>query len=81
LPTIPEPPVRDLLALRAEGQLLTINQARAVLGVGSATIVRWYTTGVRGVVLNSHVFGGRRMIVRADIDVFLATLQEADHAS
>lgn len=51
---------------------LTPTEVAKRLKVHVGTIWRWLTTGVKGRVLPSTMFGGRRYILLADLEQFLA---------
>ena len=42
-----------------------------------ALLNRWCTHGARGVVMDSELFGGRRLVSRVDVQEFLAALNAA----
>lgn len=56
--------------------------ARACGGVAVSTVWRWTLKGVRGVRLRSVHLGGRRFVLRSDLEAFLAAVNgEADDAA
>jgi hypothetical protein len=73
------PPVRDLIAQHKQG--LPLRQAASVCGVHLNTVTRWFTVGVRGVRLTTHLYGGRRYVLRADLDAFLRKVEEVASGS
>jgi hypothetical protein len=61
---------------------LSLRDAADELQVSLPTLWRWITPpGVKGAVLMSVLIGGRRYVLRADLDRFLAQLQEVTCAS
>jgi excisionase family DNA binding protein len=65
---------RDLLS----EERLSIDQAAEALNVSRPTVDRWLGPGYRGVRLRSVRIGGRRFILRSDLNDFLHTLQEVE---
>lgn len=61
-------------------QLFTVGQlvrsGLLPIQVNPSTIWRWVSCGTRGIKLNSRVVGGRRYIAKADVDAFLAALND-----
>jgi predicted DNA-binding transcriptional regulator AlpA len=55
---------------------LSIIQTAKTVGVSRPTIDRWLSFGVRGVVLPSVRIGGRRFVLRSDLEAFFRRLQE-----
>jgi hypothetical protein len=45
--------------------------AARVVGVHTATIWRWYLSGVRGRKLGTVLIGGRRYVLASELDAFL----------
>lgn len=60
-----------LVALLDEDRLSIANAARLVR-VHTATVWRWVLNGVKGRKLRSVQIGGRRFVLRRDLDAFLA---------
>ena len=76
------PPTLVPPALLDPAARFTFTEAAEHLGRSLQTVLRWALgKGSRGVVLKSYVLGGRRYILRADVERFLAETQEAAHAS
>ena len=55
---------------------LSINEAARRLGVHPSSLWRWILTGTRGRKLRTFLVGGRRYILVADLEAFLAAGQE-----
>ena len=55
---------------------LSINEAARRLGVHPSSLWRWILTGARGRKLRTFLVGGRRYILVADLEAFLAAGQE-----
>ncbi len=51
---------------------LTPTQVSKQLGVHVGTVHRWLYSGVRGRKLKSVLIGGRRRIIKSDLDAFLS---------
>lgn len=62
-----------------ESERLTLNAAARRLSVHVSTVWRWYSAGVRGVRLRTHLVGGRRYCTLADLEKFLAMLNAPVH--
>src|SRR3954451_16053781 len=55
---------------------LWLSQAAQELDVSVSTLYRWRLQGVRGHKLPTILIGGRRAVLRADLDEFLARLSQ-----
>jgi hypothetical protein len=84
MPTSRSAPARAALPpdLLDPARRLTVAQAAAKLAVHPITLHNWCTgrRPPRGVRLRSYLVGGRRFILPADLDHFLAELQEVANA-
>jgi hypothetical protein len=58
------------------GPRFSLREAEKIVSVGSTTMRRWITVGVRGCVLRTFYVGGRRYVRPADLSLFLGQLQE-----
>ncbi|MDA7979295.1 MAG: DUF1580 domain-containing protein [Pirellulales bacterium] len=56
---------------------LTLSQAAHLAGVAPATIWRWTTRGVRGVVLESYKLGAKKFTTRSALNEFSRALSGA----
>ena len=56
---------------------MTVNQAAKRLKVNASSVWRWILAGVRGRKLRSVLYAGRRYILVADLEAFLAAGQES----
>jgi transposase len=65
--------VSDLLA----GPRMSLAEAAATCGVSQQTLRNWCERGARGRVLPTFYVGGRRFVLRADLNRFLESIQEA----
>jgi hypothetical protein len=54
-----------------ESERLALPQVAKLLKVHVATVWRWVLTGVRGKKLSTMMIGGRRYVLRADLETFL----------
>jgi Helix-turn-helix domain/Protein of unknown function (DUF1580) len=54
----------------------TLRDVARLLGVHVATVWRWVLTGVRGRKLPTILVGGRRYVLAADLEAFLARSDE-----
>ncbi len=52
---------------------LSINEAARRLGVHTSSLWRWILTGTRGRKLRTFLVGGRRYVLVADLEAFLAS--------
>lgn len=59
---------------------LTLANVADEVGVHVATVWRWVLHGVKGRKLRSILIGGRRAVLRADLDEFLEPRAERDEA-
>lgn len=57
---------------------LSLSEVAKDVGVHVATVWRWVLSGVRGRKLRSVHVGGRRYVLRADLDAFLAPAEAAE---
>jgi len=69
------------MVLDLKAERLTFRQAAGRVNVHVATIWRWTLTGVKGRKLPTFLIGGRRFILSADLDAFLAGSQEQTPAN
>lgn len=60
------------MSVNLKADRLSFGQAAAEVNVHVATIWRWALHGVKGRKLRSFLLGGRRFILRNDLDAFLA---------
>lgn len=58
----------------SDARLTMAETARACGGVAVSTVWRWTLKGVRGVRLRTVHLGGRRYVLRSDLDAFLAAI-------
>ncbi len=58
----------------ASDELLTMQQVAQELKVHISTLHRWRLHGVRGARLDTLLIGGRRMVLRSQLQAFLTAL-------
>jgi len=67
----------EMAEMRARLSQTAISQE---LGVSISTVSRWVSSGVRGRVLRSILIGGRRYVLREDLDHFLGNSPPEVHS-
>ena len=65
------------MAFDLHAERYTVGEAARLVRVHSATIWHWILTGARGRKLSSTVIGGRRWVMRRDLEIFLAAGNES----
>jgi len=64
-----------------EAERFSVSKVAQRVGVHTATVWRWILSGVRGRRLSSFVIGGRRYVLRRDLDAFLSAEDQSAGAN
>jgi excisionase family DNA binding protein len=62
-----------------DSERLTLRDAAELLRVSIPSVWRWLTHGFRGHVLPSYLVGGKRVVLRTDLQEWLALCQRGGH--
>ncbi|WP_166831539.1 helix-turn-helix domain-containing protein [Thalassoroseus pseudoceratinae] len=66
------------MTIDLQAERLTLNAVARLCGVHLATVWRWCLKGVDGRVLPSKKIGGRRYVLRDELDRFIAAQNQSD---
>jgi hypothetical protein len=69
------------MAFNLDEDRYAVNDVARRVGVHTATVWRWILTGVRGQRLRSYTVGGRRYVLRRDLETFLSPDDESANVS